>query len=395
MQLLLFRPRPQEDELFSSWMVRLAWANAQKLHPFCKKVLRGRPSIWTRDIDLSCTDNDLAMATGATAIPIERLFETTLRAAEGFLFEDTHLKGPTHWVMPIRKYGRTRLGHGQQYCGLCLKADERPYFRRAWRMAFSVVCAKHGVILHDACPRCAAAVSFHEGDFGERYISHRECPLYRCKRCGSDLRRGDQQEATEEMIAFQAQLDECQRAGHHQRLPGALSYSLLMFNGLHRILRVLISPGRGGRLGSHMQAEQGLLPLRASENHRHRFEELRVGDRYLLLDIARRLLHNWPYDFIDACRTARVSSAYIHDHRTQLPYWLYREVNWYLYDRYYAPNDAERQSVREFLVRHEIPVSNNEINRWLGVAHLSGSSKDHFLRKPHAWNSRSHGARRG
>lgn len=54
--------------------------------------------------------------------------------------------------------------NGQQmpiyrYCPQCLAGDAQPFIRRSWRLAYSVVCRKHHIVLHDRCPHCMARIN--------------------------------------------------------------------------------------------------------------------------------------------------------------------------------------------------------------------------------------------
>jgi len=186
-RLLLVRPRPLEDELFSSWLVRLAWSNGEKLHPFCRRRLGIRVNLWNHDLDRLADPSAIERAAMAAGISIERVFETTLAAYEGRLYERHVSKGVSRWLLPIGRYARTRLRHGQQYCVRCLQEGGAPYFRRRWRLGFCVTCEKHGTILSDACPQCGAPISFHEGDYG-KLVLRNNCPLIYCRRCGDEKR---------------------------------------------------------------------------------------------------------------------------------------------------------------------------------------------------------------
>jgi hypothetical protein len=49
---LPFRPKPREDELFSSWLCHIATGYSSKVYSFCH-VLWPQPAIWNRDLDRS------------------------------------------------------------------------------------------------------------------------------------------------------------------------------------------------------------------------------------------------------------------------------------------------------------------------------------------------------
>jgi len=46
-----------------------------------------------------------------------------------------------------------------QFCPQCLAEDEQPYFRRQWRLATTIACARHGSRLLDRCPACGQALA--------------------------------------------------------------------------------------------------------------------------------------------------------------------------------------------------------------------------------------------
>lgn len=298
-QLLLVRPRPLEDELFSSWLVRLAWSNGEKLHPFCRRRLGIRKNLWNHDLDRLADPLAVECAALKAGIPIERAFAATLAAYEGSLYEYHVAKGVSRWLMPIGRYARTRVLHGQQYCARCLAEEKIPYFRRAWRLALSVVCTRHGVLLSDACHRCGAPVSFHEGDYGS-WVLREECPLVYCTNCGADLRdalagwpggRG--------VLRFQEKLLHALERGWFELRPGQWVHSVPFFDGLHHLIRVLASNGYVRTIRETLMARRGELPLPMPYRDKAtRFENLRVHDRYTLLLLLAWLMDDWPGRFL-------------------------------------------------------------------------------------------------
>lgn len=388
--LLPLRPRPQPDELLTSWLVRLAWANARKLHPFCRDLFGGRSHHWYRDLDVSCSAGDLGRIATATGVPPARVEEATFRTFEGVVFEQLHARGPTPWVMRMRHVGRARLAHGQQMCWRCLRDDASPYFRRHWRLAFSVVCRRHDVLLSDACLQCSAPISYHEGDYGLIEVP-RECSITTCKHCGFDQRRGDHRHRSPidpAVVDLQARIEEMVEQGYSLRLPGGTSYAALAFAGMQRILRVLAANGRVGRLREHLLRQRGELALNIpGQTNGMQFWHLRLADRYGLLHQLAELLEDWPRVFVDSCRAARLSYSYIHPTSDPLPYWLHQPIRLELWDRYYAPNDEERKAVRHYLERHRLGATENDVRRWLGVSHNSSLVRA-SARPAQQWNPR-------
>lgn len=370
-RLWLYRTKPQEDELFSSWLVRLAHGLAVKLQSFVVQFLGEAPGFWTSDVDRNPDRRALEVLSVGAAIPLTRLSAMGLLAYEGYLWSSYHRKGALHWVMPIGRDGRRRRDHGQQFCRLCLVEDARPYFRRRWRLAFNVVCERHGIMLDDACRLCGAPVEFHVGDFGKQLLDF-DCPIVRCGSCGTDLRftaAGDDRTAPVPLARFQSTLSMALRDGWSPSLPGG-SFSFLAFDGLRCIVRLLVSRSRGGRLRELMLAREGDLPLNPPTlRPRAQFEELRIGDRSRILQWCADITRSWPYNFILLCREARVSSAYILHEKGAQPYWLESVVEEYLRDQDYRPTEAEWVAATEWLNKAAVPISTNLLRRWLGLSH--------------------------
>lgn len=390
-QLWLYRTKPQDDELFSSWLVRLAHGLAIKLQTLSVHILGMHSNFWTGDVDRHPNREALHRLSDGVSVPMERLYQTGLSGYEGRLWASFRQAGALPWVMPIGRYGRRRLGYGQQFCRRCLAVDEQPYFRRRWRLAFNVVCERHRCFLHDCCPHCRAPIEFHAGDFG-RWMLDEICTITRCQRCRIDLREGSEDDAptpSERLIEFQSVLNDALHSGCSRSLPGGEIYSFLAFEGLRVLARLFCSRSRGRRLRDQMLCNEGRLPLGPSVfRPRAVFEELRVGDRRDVLEWCVDVLQSWPEDFVSLCREVRLSSSYILRYGIDIPYWLYAPVTSHLNDRDYAPSDEEKSAVAAWLSRAGLPVTTNAIRRWLGVAHTHNFGPENSIPVRKRWNSR-------
>lgn len=388
-QLWLFRTKPQEDELFSSWLVRLASGLALRLQTFTTQVLGLHAGYWTGDVDRQLPLQVVHRLSQGTAVSGERIVAMGLSGYEGRLWENYRSLGPMAWLTPIGRNGRHRLRHGQQYCRLCLEEDDHPYFRRKWRLAFNVVCERHNLLLEDACPHCLAPVEFHAGDFGQRLLGY-ECPIVQCGLCKGDFRcrvRRSDPVVSRSVLEVQRLLNAALKTGWHSALPGARSYSHLHFVGLRHLIRLLCSAGHAKRLRQYVLGTKGMLDFGLQLGSAwQKYEALRVGERAFILDCAAQLLRDWPSEFIESCVQSRVSSSYILDYPNTLPYWLASDVEWYLDDRDYAPCPEERAAVEDYLARHNLPVSKNSVNCLLGVASVSSLIRKHTTRQ--RWNPR-------
>ena len=148
------------DELFSSWLVRLALT-----HGCDPLVVTGqlwpRWRMWTQDPDRGLRADRLISLTEASGIDAARiqaafLDHIVMKIAPGAI--DTYATWP--WVLALGTRNRRRHG-GLQYCPACLADDQQPYFRRQWRMVWHTSCGVHQIGLLDRCCHCKGVIAPH------------------------------------------------------------------------------------------------------------------------------------------------------------------------------------------------------------------------------------------
>ena len=180
-------PRPQHDELLSSWMIRIARGNGYKIHDFYAEFFGRARQIWTREVDHHAPAWLIKALCERTGQSVERIRGMTLRTYESYAFEIFNETGNTRWIMPVGVYHRTRRAHGQQFCPVCLDEDDLPYLRRQWRLSLAAACLRHRILLQDRCAACGKPVVAHRADTAARSNSRGHLGLHRCVFCRSDL----------------------------------------------------------------------------------------------------------------------------------------------------------------------------------------------------------------
>ncbi len=160
---------PQPDELLSSWLHRLAYANGVAPRAFAR-VLGVNSGMWSAALDLRLPSDVATLLRAHTGIPSDQLSAMTLSSAL-----------PKQLLLPLRNSGRRDGSTWLQFCCRCLADDAQPYFRRRWRLASRVSCTKHGCRLRDRCPSCRG----HIAVFDQAQL----VPQHYCVPCGYDLRR--------------------------------------------------------------------------------------------------------------------------------------------------------------------------------------------------------------
>ena len=162
--------QPQPDELLSSFMHRIAFANGLPARRFRDELGFGE-GLWSPRLDLGPQPEMLRLLTDRTGLGSEIAAMTI----------------GVEWrplLLPLRcPVGRGRQARRRaawlQYCPSCLADDARPYFRRRWRLATALACRRHGRQLLDRCPCCFSALAA----FDQRAV----VAQHLCA-CGFDLR---------------------------------------------------------------------------------------------------------------------------------------------------------------------------------------------------------------
>lgn len=249
-------PKPFQDELLSSWIVRVAQANAIKLQTLSWMLFGNERSPWNRDIDRSAPPWLLQALSEHTGTNYWDIFHTTLATYRTRLYSRRQSSGQLRWILPVKNYGMRHTGFGQQLCPQCLASDPISYFRKQWRVALFTYCPNHQVQLWNSCPACGLPVMHYRGDFGRDLKEAR--PMHVCHACGFDFREAEGREVlfpNEEVHSlFDAMLLSLEKAADQSD-----QFDLGFFAVLHQLCLMLEARPNHGKL-QHFVAEQLGLP---------------------------------------------------------------------------------------------------------------------------------------
>lgn len=377
--VLPVRCDPFPDELLSSWLVRLAWLNAEKLHTFRRRLWRQPGSPWGLNLDACLSDTVLQRIAAMTLRSTQSLSNHLLTAYSGALFAGVDTKNLADSVLALRHRGTNVLGYAVQLCPECMREGPEPYFRRHWKVAYLVVCRRHRRLLLDACPNCGRQIAYHLADFGHRLLPAR-IPTSFCAFCQFPWRSASacdiaQAGVDDEFCEWQANLHRALETGWLTTATSEPLFALSFFSGLRTLIRLVgANDERGTKLREQASADFGLLPLgvRHSSNS-SLFSGLRIGDRLYLLRFVHWLLQSWPERFLAAATAAGLRFSYIDSYRrcSPMPYWLGSVLELTRDYRHSRISEEERDSVRQYLERHGQPATHNATNRWLGRWYVS------------------------
>lgn len=299
----VFKLRPHEDELLSSFLVRTAHAHGMTPHRFCRLFIPG-VQIWTRDIDCTASQSTLdfiAAQSGLSGSAVQAM--TLLPKLPGSNRPAEHC-ARLAWVNAIGIYHRTRTRFGLQYCPHCLAAT--PAFLRAWRLSYVVACEVHQCFLLDRCRSCKRPLSQHRRGFD----------LTRCHHCGAALSQLRTLPSQDVHVANALEVQHMFEswAGTHSVILGSVVVSREdFFAGSMIILKAVREKMRSN------------VGLRGSDIADHcNGEGLRLGavtTRASLCRVLYEVLSDWPINFLHFAGASRMTQVGVRHHGAA-PAWL-------------------------------------------------------------------------
>ncbi len=290
--ILPVHPPPRTDQIFSAWLLWIAFENVTSAKDLCRWLDRSRIEL----VDSKRLNDPLIEAlidvTGAKADSVERTLPCSLR---GLFGSGPGLLWPYEVLHPWRLRIDSATRHaGGQYCPDCLR--EGGYLRLSWTVALYTCCLVHRCLLREGCPHCGRPIQDSTRFFGTYERDPRQAIL-KCYACDNKLT-----ERVEPHVPS-CVAGEIQKT-HHElvRNERCLSY----FSVLHKLMRVLCGSSSYGKALRSLLLPTDSLELRLATLPAGTFEVLDVRSRAIVLTSAVRLLQDWPDAFVDVMRQVRI-----------------------------------------------------------------------------------------
>ncbi|WHI49084.1 TniQ family protein [Microbulbifer sp. VAAF005] len=347
--MLPIHPHPYEDELLSSWMIRLSFSNGYLPHTFYSKVLLYKQSIWNVDIDRHQPEGLLELLEKQSGQSIEKLKRLTLNNYLGYLFDSVTINGNSRWIMPLGIYHREHKRPGLQFCPRCL--EEKIYYRRHWRLSLFAMCERHDCVLYDKCPRCLSLIMFHRIGTGKKKSLFPVFGVEVCYNCffnfkeapsivHDDFESGLIDNYIELITNFKA---------NRWAVPGySLPCSISFYSGLYFIVSAVL--GRRGHLARvRIKRELGVDLLFVEEMKDWSLDYLDCHKRIKVLTFVSWVIQDWPTRFVRFCTKTGITRSSFSDHINELPFWLYEVINTELELRPYIPTQTEMVCAGEYI----------------------------------------------
>ena len=355
--------KPQDDELLSSWLLRIAVSHGMRLDLFCSAIWSGT-LVRGRDIDRLTDQGVINLLAERNRLTPGRVAETTLSCYEGSLFEKQNHRGYTPWIRSLRINGLDRKEFGLQFCAHCLADDREPYFRRRWRLAFVTLCEHHRTLLSDRCPRCGLAVNAARNGLDNGAMSVARI-MTRCYGCGYDLRKERRGSVCGQAVGYQQRLLMALRQGWIEVREGEPVYSHLYFRAFLQVMRLL---GTRHALREAVSRRGGIkmfIPVFPGNNRD--IERLSIQHRLALVEMAQYLLADWPERFIDFCEQEGIWSRTLLQRFRDAPYWFWKPVREHLFRPERCPSEQEIHSAVDHITKQGGLPYKKVISELLGV----------------------------
>ncbi|MFZ6814933.1 TniQ family protein [Undibacterium sp. Rencai35W] len=380
--LWFVRPKPLEDEILSSWIVRLAWAQGLKLESFCFRSWGRGAQVMSGDVDLFARHEILKTLQICTGASYEQVVNTTFQPLIGTLFYDLPKQSFTSWITFLGNRNRVNRDRGLSFCPDCLRQDITPYFRRTWRLAFVTTCLVHKKQLICCCPHCDAPVSIDRWDKSKNYMESGH-PITHCQRCRKDrtIRSVGISVQDNILLNFQWLLERTLAYGW-VNISGKPIDALLFFRGLLMIVNILLDRRKTDRLRIGFLELGKLTNLINEPTKKRRMESLPISLRSEIMQTLGWLFEDWPHRFIGLCKQQKFSSSYLFDQAkyniADVPFWLWEPTYLYLHRRYYAPSNGEIDSAADYLLRTKGELKKGELAKILGVSWLNKKTLNRY-----------------
>ena len=368
-KLFPIRLNPQEDELFTSWIARLALAHGLSGNSLINIILERKIFQRSRDVDRLTDKNLITEISNRIGITIKQIYNTSLGSYDGYLFLESISASRTPWIIPFWNPAANKY-HGIQFCWQCLKEDINPYFRRKWRLSFVVNCIKHKIILNNRCPNCSRPVHY----FGT-YKNQGIFPIYICNFCGFDLRNPVAQIQpsipSSFEIEFQEHLEHVLNTGWVENKIGS-TYSHLYFDGLYLIMRSLGS--KQGRKLCEVTTEFYKLGRVPTDffNSTNSIELRPITERRLLNILTGHLITNWHQDFVKLCKDNKIRFTDLVPFQTDyVPFWCWKIIDEYIICPRYTCSDLEVNSFYKYVKSQGKQLNTVKIRQQFGEVYYS------------------------
>ena len=304
----LIIPIPFKDELFTSWMVRLAYAHKTHPHTFTNQYFNFRPHsffLGASDVTLDARMIESIEKKSNYKIDIQALM---LKTYAGYLQKDI-IDNPNIFLSDLK------------YCPVCFREDKIPYFRKVWKVVFYNICHKHKCRLYEHCPECKTKLDISK-------MHNNELPYTFCPQCGFELKRGKRIPIHKKYISsinYQNKIFETINKGYIQ-LGTNVIYSFLFLEVFTKLSKLILINNKHKFIKKHPLF--GLIKHAKQNNLNHPIcKRINSKEQSAFFGLIMYIFDNYPHNFK---RFMLANELTYHDMTTKIsdiPFWYETIVN--------------------------------------------------------------------
>lgn len=374
-----FRPKPLNGELLSSFIARLAQGLGMRPITFLNSIMGSRKNLLAQDLDNFAPVKLATRLSQGCDVEEKALLNCTLVTFQGALSHNHNKRGRNPWVLPTTIDNNARLRPGLQFCPTCL-SDEKPHFRKVWRLAFVTACSRHGMRLRDRCPHCFQPIRPLEA-----------AAPWQCTQCDGDVRVLTAT-VTHTVLAWQMRAEAAAEMGWVQ-LGDDFVPSPIWFAVTRQIAALLVN---GPKAADFRSAAASLYggddSAYPKPTKRQPVEYLEVQDRLRLFAQVARLMQNWPHRFVQAAWDAGIRRSHAIKDMAFAPYAYESVLRAYLDAAPYCATDGEVAAAAAWLRRRSGAAYYRELKALCGESRKAIYRHMDYQRrqpKPSVWRERT------
>ena len=301
---------PLPDELFSSWMFRLA--NNYRISPesLVNEYSDEKLHIKINTIDIKPESNIIDIITKNTALKEKEIEKLFLNHYKSNITENNISDEVINSLHFLKVNDPKNKKNGIIFCPNCL-SNGIPYFRRKWLLTSSIVCCECNSYLMDYCPNCFKHFSFWYSTKKSELVNN---SITTCK-CGYDISKFSFPLSPSQLeIDYQKYIDFTIDNGFNEHTQYSFTYLTTLMFTASMIKKIIKSPKYKKKIKKIYP--DLIIDIEVPTN------KWTLSDRQYLLPIAYYLLDNFP----NRIKEVFPNKYNLKKEFGQLPYWFEKEL---------------------------------------------------------------------
>lgn len=356
------KTRPLPDELLFSWIARLALSNASEPMTFSQITLPGQ-NIWSNSVNGGRQFYSAKILSQLVDLPEKNILYliTHYRLSKSYIFEEQNYG--RYILLKSNIVGNNPRNNWLQFCPICFKEDDIPYYRTYWRLSILTVCHKHHCRLLNCCPECNSPINLSK--LSEQYREISSC--YNCN-CNFKLAPTEILPSNDPIFHLANMIMD----GFNSGWVKINSQTIIMFPLFCSGLWILLKPFFNNKYVVQYTNYFTNLSHHNDYNTREKkllskFNGLTIEHRHNLLAAVSKLLETWPKNFIQFARTTKLPQVAFAVHSNSPPYWLIKQLKKHTNKQPYRVNNTEFESGALYLLNHNYSITFGNVAEALGL----------------------------